>query len=171
MPHLRYILPVMEEAKYTREKLEAALTLAAEGRTWVKISEAFGCTYVTLYRYMQEDAILRALFVRARAAGQEIRADQVNSLVDDNQALPEDQRLPADLLKIKADAMKWWLGVMQPNRFGQRQTIAVERVDVQGAIQEARERVSRRSDTVELPITSKVLSLGNAGLDYEHLFS
>ena len=179
MPHLRYILLTMgghpqipqNQPAYVSGDIQAAVDIASQGKGWKQISAAFGCDSSTLFWKMERDAILKALLYRARAVGQDHRADEVNSLVDDNQALPEDQRLPADLLKIKADAMKWWLGVMQPNRFGQRQTIAVERVDVQGAIQEARDRVSRRSDTVELPIASKVLSLGNAGLDYEHLFS
>ena len=120
------------------ENMEAALEAAAEGKPWRKVAEVFGCSIRQLFSNMLKYPPFSQALHRARELGYELRADQVNTLVEDNQVA--ESPLSPDLLRIKADCMKWYLAVSKPSKFGQRQTIAIERPDVAGALADARAR-------------------------------
>jgi uncharacterized protein (DUF2342 family) len=104
---------------------------------------------------MRKYPLLKQDLMSARNLGFELAADSVATLVEDN------LDMDADRLRIKADVSKWYLGVMNPARFGQRQTIAVERVDVAGALAEARARAARVIEA--RPIQPGVVASGESG--------
>ena len=126
------------ELAHFPEKMESALEAAADGKPWRYVAEVFGCSVRQLFRYMLKYPPFSQSLHRARELGYELRADQVNTLVEDNEVA--ESPLSPDLLRIKADCMKWYLAVSKPSKFGQRQTITVERPDVAGALADARAR-------------------------------
>ena len=138
------MLPVMGDLPFSNkqfpENMEAALEAASEGKPWRKVAEVFGCSIRQLFSNMLKYPPFSHSLHRARELGYELRADQVNTLVEDNQSEDEEKRLSPDLLRIKADCMKWYLAVSKPSKFGQRQTISIERPDVAGALADARAR-------------------------------
>mgnify|MGYP001563097630 CR=1 FL=1 len=123
---------------HTPEDMERALAAASEGKPWRKVAEVFGCSIRQLFFWMLHHPPFSNALHRARELGYELRADQVNTLVEDNEEA--DKPLSPDLLRIKADCMKWYLAVSKPSKFGQRQTISIERPDVAGALADARAR-------------------------------
>ena len=123
---------------HSPEDMERALEAASEGKPWRKVAEVFGCSIRQLFFWMLHNPPFSNALHRARELGYELRADQVNTLVEDNEVA--ESPLSPDLLRIKADCMKWYLAVSKPSKFGQRQTIAIERPDVAGALEQARAR-------------------------------
>ena len=136
------MLPAMANGvpflSHSPEDMERDLEAASEGKPWRKVAEVFGCSIRQLFFWMLHHPPFSNALHRARELGYELRADQVNTLVEDNETA--DKPLSPDLLRIKADCMKWYLAVSKPSKFGQRQTISIERPDVAGALADARAR-------------------------------
>lgn len=120
------------------ENIERALAIAAEGGLTKHIIAALGCEKSKYYKLRQQDASFERELQRARAVGRELIAEGLTTLVDD------DPFGDPQLLKLKSDNLKWYLGVQDPARYGQRQTLTVESVDLTAAITEAKQRAARK---------------------------
>ena len=117
------------------DRLETAYNLACEGRPVKHIIAALGISQRQYFRLKQKDASFAQAVARARAEGFDNIADDILTLVDDDLFVTDPQTL-----KLKADNMKWYLGVMNPARYGMRTTVAVEFVDIGAALSEAKGR-------------------------------
>lgn len=134
-----------------KEKFDQALNLAAEGKPVRTIIASMGCSRTQFYKILQNNPDFEREYSRARKFGFETVAEDVLTLVDD------DPFGDPQLLKIKADNMKWFLGVCDPARYGQRQTLTVESVDIGAALTEAKNRarlidITPRSPQLEQPV-------------------
>lgn len=132
------------------EKFDLALNLAAEGKPVRTIIAAVGCSRTQFYKILQNNPGFEREYSRARKFGFETVAEDVLTLVDD------DPFGDPQLLKIKSDNMKWFLGVCDPARYGQRQTVTVETVDISAALTEAKQRAKT------IDITPGLVSLPNS---------
>lgn len=117
-----------------KERFELVLNLAAEGKPVRTLIAALGCSRTQFYRVLQNNPDFEREYNRARKFGFESVAENVLTLVDD------DPFGDPQLLKIKGDNMKWFLGVCDPAKYGQRQTLTVESVDISAALTEAKNR-------------------------------
>ena len=116
------------------ENIERALAVAADGKPTREILAALGCGKDKYYKLRDSDAVFERRLQRARTIGREALAESVLELVD-NDPFGDPQ-----LLKLKSDNLKWFLGVQDPARYGQRQTVTVETVDISAALTEAKQR-------------------------------
>ena len=106
------------------ENIQRALEVAANGGMTNKIVEALGCGKSSYFRLRQNDPVFDRELQRARAIGRELIAEGLTTLVD------EDPFGDPQLLRLKSENLKWFLGVQDPARYGQRQTVTVETVDI-----------------------------------------
>jgi hypothetical protein len=127
----------MTIADIETERLEAAYNLAFDGQPLTKIAEAMGVSRPTFFRLKAADASFAQRLARARAEGYDTIADRVLTLVDDDVFDTDPQTL-----KLKADNMKWYLGVMNPAKYGLRTTVVTEFVDIGAALSEAKGRAT-----------------------------
>lgn len=126
------------------ENIERALAVAADGKPTRDILAALGCGKDKYYKLRGSDAVFERRLQQARAIGRETLAESVLELVD-NDPFGDPQ-----LLKLKSDNLKWFLGVQDPAKYGQRQTLTVESVDIGAALTEAKNR-ARLIDITPLP--------------------
>lgn len=134
-----------------QENIERALTVAADGKPTRDILAALGCGKDTYYKLRQNDAVFERRLQQARIIGREAIAESVAELVD-NDPFGDPQ-----LLRLKSENLKWFLGVQDPARYGQRQTLTVESVDIGAALTEAKNRarlidITPRSPQLEQPV-------------------
>jgi hypothetical protein len=127
----------MVVADIETEKLEAAFNLAHDGKPVRHIVSALGISRRQYFRLKALDASFAQALARARADGFDTIADDVLTLVDDDVFGTDPQ-----ILKLKADNMKWYLQVMNPAKYGQRQTVVTEFVDIGQALLEAKNRTA-----------------------------
>jgi len=126
------------------ENIQKALDVASKGGLTRDIVAALGCGETTYWRLRQKDAVFERELQRARAIGRELTAESLTTLVDD------DPFGDPQLLKLKSDNLKWYLGVCDPAKYGQRQTLTVESVDIGAALTEAKDR-ARLVDITPMP--------------------
>lgn len=117
------------------DRLETAYNLACEGKPVRQIITALGISRRQYFKLKAIDTSFSQALARARAEGFDTIADDVLTLVDDDLFATDPQTL-----KLKSDNMKWYLGVMNPARYGMRTTVAVEFVDIGAALSEAKGR-------------------------------
>jgi hypothetical protein len=115
--------------------LEAGLTAAIQGKPHKEIARAIGLSERQYYTWRQKDDLFKNAVDRARADGLEVIQDSVLTIVDDNLSLPP------QLVKIKLDAIMWFLKVADPIKYGDRLIVREEKVDLAGALQSAKTRV------------------------------
>lgn len=132
------------------ENIERALAVAADGKPTREILAALGCGKDKYYKLRDSDAVFERRLQRARTIGREALAESVLELVD-NDPFGDPQ-----LLKLKSDNLKWFLGVQDPARYGQRQTVTVETVDISAALTEAKQRART------IDVTPGLVSLPNS---------
>lgn len=121
--------------RVAEENIQRAVELAYEGKPQKQIIQALGCSRDYFFRWKAADTSFAQRLNRARAEGFDSLADDVLTLVDDDLFSTDPQTL-----KLKSDNMKWYLGVMNPGKYGQRTTVAVEFVDIGAALSEAKGR-------------------------------
>jgi len=127
-----------------KENIERAIEVASRGGLTREIVAALGCGQTTYFKLRLTDPVFEREIQRARAIGRELTAENITTLVDD------DPFGDPQLLKLKSDNLKWYLGVCDPAKYGQRQTLTVESVDIGAALTEARNR-ARLVDITPLP--------------------
>ena len=125
----------MVVADIESERLEAAFNLACDGRPVRHIIQALGISRRQYFKLKSLDASFAQALNRARAEGYDTIADDVLTLVDDDVFNTDPQTL-----KLKSDNMKWYLGVMNPSKYGLRTTVVNEFVDIGSALTEAKSR-------------------------------
>lgn len=121
-------------------QLEHAIELAAQGKYVRDIAKALGCSMDHLAVLRARDTHFEKRFCQARILGRELLAESVATITDD------DPFGDPQILRLKSDNMKWFLGVQDPAKYGQRQTVTVESVDLGSALTEARQRANRVID-------------------------
>lgn len=121
-------------------QLEHAIELAAQGKYVRDIAKALGCSMDHLAVLRARDTHFEKRFCQARILGRELLAESVATITDD------DPFGDPQILRLKSDNMKWFLGVQDPAKYGMRQTVTVESVDLGSALTEARSRANKVID-------------------------
>jgi len=70
----------------------------------------------TVMRWLSEDEAWQEQYARARKAGDDAMAEDIQDIADSPEYKPEDKR-------VMIDARKWLLGKRQPKKYGERQLI------------------------------------------------
>lgn len=122
------------------EKLDLAVELAAQGKYIKDIARVLGCAAESIAKLRERDTHFDKRFTRARALGRELVAESVATITDD------DPFGDPQILRLKSDNLKWLLGVQDPAKYGMRQTVTVESVDLGSALTEARQRANKVID-------------------------
>jgi hypothetical protein len=116
--------------------LEAGLLAALEGKPHKEIAKAIGVSHRQYSEWRFRDASFKDAIDRARAEGLECIQDSVLTIVEDNINL-----MPPQAIKTKLDAIMWFLKVADPIKYGDRLIVREEKVDLAGALVEAKTRV------------------------------
>jgi hypothetical protein len=89
----------------------------AEGRSLRSICRESGMPSVsTVMRWASEDLEFQEQYARAREAGSDAMAEDIQDISDDGSLDPNDRR-------IRIDARKWLLAKRQPKKYGDKQTL------------------------------------------------
>jgi hypothetical protein len=115
--------------------VEAALGAALEGCSYRDIAKAFGCCRRTLIHIRQKYPLFEDALTRARDIGMDAFADEQRHIVDDN------LDLAPVMVRTKWEVNKWLLSVHDPAKYGDRLIVREEKVDLAGALTEAKTRV------------------------------
>lgn len=67
----------------------------------------------TIMKLLSEDAAFAEQYARARAAGDDAMAEDIQAIADDGELDPNDRR-------IRIDARKWLLAKRQPRKYGDK---------------------------------------------------
>ena len=129
--------PFIEVSEETQNK---AIELAAQGKFLRDILPQLGLKPQHFLRYRERNPSFEKAFNRARDMGRELIAENIALLVDD------DPFGDPQLLRLKSDNGWKLLAVQDPNRYGMRQTVTVESVDLGSALSEARQRANKVID-------------------------
>jgi hypothetical protein len=130
-----YVSPLTKHSLSDLYDIEEGLTVALQGRQHKYIAAAMGMSERTYFRLRFSDALFKEAIDRARDEGHEAIADTVPTIVEDNPTLSP------QALKIKLDAIITWLKWMNPAKYGDRLIVREEKVDLAGALVEAKHRV------------------------------
>lgn len=120
----------------TEEQQFEAIEMALNCQPYRKIAKVLGFKHDTdLENYRKRNPLFEERLRTAREFGLEELAHSVLSLVDDyenpNQA------------RAKFEAIKWYVGVMDPVKYGQKIDVNItQTIDISGAIERANERVA-----------------------------
>ena len=117
-----------------------AIELAAQGKYLRDILPQLGLKPHHFLQYRERNPSFEQAFSRARVMGRELIAENIALLVDD------DPFGDPQLLRLKSDNGWKLLAVQDPNRYGMRQTVTVESVDLGSALTEARNRANKVID-------------------------
>jgi hypothetical protein len=128
------------------EMKQRAIDLAAEGKYLRDILPQLGLKPSQFLKYRTSNPSFEREFNQARDMGRELIAENLGRLVDD------DPFGDPQLLRLKSDNGWKLLAVQDPNRYGMRQTVTVESVDLGSALTEARNRANKVID-ITPPIT------------------
>ena len=119
-----------------RVNIPAALEIAAQGGKTVDIAAALGCSVGQYCKLKRNHPDFAQQIDQAREQGYILKAELLETLVEDNPLASVDE------LRLQFDISRFLLSKMYPAKFGERMTLAVERVDIQGAMAEAKARAS-----------------------------
>ena len=125
---------------------EAAIQAAYEGRSIRRIYLAMGCSYYLFCQELKNNPLFAQRMQDAVTAGMLLLQDKVRFIVEDN---PDAD--PA-LLRVQLSAYTTLLKAYHPERFGDRVQITHHKVDVKGAITEAKSRTRIIDVTPPQPI-------------------
>lgn len=117
-----------------------AIELAAQGKYLRDILPQLGLKPSQFLKYRTRNPSFEREFNQARDMGRELIAENIALLVDD------DPFGDPQLLRLKSDNGWKLLAVQDPNRYGMRQTVTVESVDLGSALTEARARANKVID-------------------------
>lgn len=70
----------------------------------------------TVMRWLSADDAWREQYMRAREAGDDAMAEDIQDIADDVDLKPEDRR-------VRIDARKWLLAKRQPKKYGDKQLV------------------------------------------------
>lgn len=86
----------------------------ADGKSLRSICKEEGMPAVsTVMRWLQEDKEWQEQYARARSAGDDAMAEDIQAIADDGELDPNDRR-------VRIDARKWLLGKRQPKKYGDK---------------------------------------------------
>lgn len=106
------------------QKRDVILLGLAEGKSLRKICEAEGMPSLsTVMRWCADDELWREQYARAREAGDDAMAEDIQAIADEDGKDPQDKR-------VRIDARKWLLAKRQPKKYGDSATI--RHADVEG---------------------------------------
>lgn len=88
----------------------------------------------TVMRWLSEDEEWQVQYARARAAGDDAMAEDIQDIADQTHLDPQDRR-------VKIDARKWLLGKRQPKKYGEK--VQHTGADGQGPVEHAITQVER----------------------------
>ena len=131
LPAIFVFVPILIMSQFD---LKAALDAASEGKTLRDIAEAMGCNYSQLNYYCKQNPQFKHDLDQAREQGWYLQADLLRTLTKDN------PNADFQKLRLEADNIKWLLARMMPSIFGDRLEVKIERVDIAGALFEAKVR-------------------------------
>lgn len=90
----------------------------ADGRSLRSICREDGMPSVsTVMRWLGQDTDWQEQYTRARAAGDDAMAEDIQDIADSEDLDPNDRR-------VRIDARKWLLGKRQPKKYGEKVTHA-----------------------------------------------
>jgi hypothetical protein len=102
---------------YGLETREEILDGLADGKSLRAICRQPGMPSVTtVLRWLQSDEEWRVHYARAREAGDDAMAEDIQAIADEDGKDPQDKR-------VRIDARKWLLAKRQPKKYGDRQLI------------------------------------------------
>lgn len=100
------------------EQREAILEGLADGKSLRAICREDGMPSVsTVMRWLCDDEEWREQYARARAAGDDAMAEDIQDIADDKELDPNDRR-------VRIDARKWLLGKRQPKKYGDKTIVS-----------------------------------------------
>jgi len=123
-----------------RENYDRVLELACQGKPSKQLIDAMGCSRTQFYKILQNNPSFERELTQARRYGYECLAEGVLAITED------DPFGDPQILRLKSDNTKWFLGVCEPAKYGMRQTVTVESVDLGSALTEARNRANKVID-------------------------
>ncbi len=86
----------------------------ADGRRLRAVCREDGMPHIaTVMRWCADDKEWCEQYARARAAGDDAMAEDIQAIADDTELDPNDRR-------VKIDARKWLLGKRQPKKYGDK---------------------------------------------------
>ena len=100
----------------TPEQVDAVLAQVAAGRSVRMATADNGVHPMQFYRAIDADAALRERYARAKSAGLEVWADEINDIADE--ALPDGASVAKARLQV--DTRKWLLSKLVPKKYGDR---------------------------------------------------
>lgn len=90
------------------------LEALADGQSLRSVCRERGMPSIsTVMRWLSADAEWREQYTRAREAGDDAMAEDIQAIADDGELDPNDRR-------IRIDARKWLLGKRQPKKYGDK---------------------------------------------------
>ena len=138
-------MPKLTVADLIPGNLERALTLASEGKPHAKIIEALGVSSATYYNLKHADTSFASRMERAREQGAESIMESMLTLIEDN---PD---LDPNVLRIKADAYKFYLTRAWSSKYGDQIKVTNVAVDIGTAITDGRQRAGVTIDITPQP--------------------
>lgn len=115
------------------DTIDRALEMIAEGRSLIQVSSELGVKRSTLYDAFKRDGVLDR-YETARQMAADALAEELVEIADSE---PDPQRA-----KVRCDQRRWLASKYLPSRYGEKLDLSItQRVDLQGALAEARARV------------------------------
>lgn len=107
----------MTEVRDAVEIRDAILEGLADGRSLRAICrEPDMPSIASVMRWLSDDAAWQEQYARARLAGDDAMAEDIQDIADSTEHKPDDKR-------VMIDARKWLLGKRQPKKYGDKQLI------------------------------------------------
>lgn len=122
------------------ENVAKAIDLAASGKLLRDILNHLGLKPGHFLDYRKRNPSFERAFSQARDMGRELICEDIATLVD------TDPFGDPQMLRLKSDNYWKLLAVQDPAKYGQRQTVTVESVDLGSALTEARNRANKVID-------------------------
>src|SRR5689334_2782143 len=126
--------------------IEAGLEVAAQGGKTIDIARAMGCSVSHYSQLKRVHPDFSQSVDNAREQGYILKAEMLETLVEDNPLASVDE------LRLQFDISRFLLSKMYPAKFGERMTLAVEKVDIQGAMVEAKSRAAAARRAIPPPM-------------------
>lgn len=122
------------------DNVQKALDLAASGRLLRDILKQLDLKPGHFLDYRKRNPSFDRAFSQARIMGRELISEDIAALVD------TDPFGDPQMLRLKSDNYWKLLAVQDPAKYGMRQTVTVESVDLGSALTEARSRANKVID-------------------------
>lgn len=131
---------------YTKEQLDLAIELAAQGKPLREIIDSIVTTEIDFWTYRQHDHDYQNMFEQARQEGLEHLAD---GLITAHEDIADVQRA-----RLKSDNAKWLLSKRKPSVYGDKVDIHVSQtIDITAALTEAKARALPAPESMVIDVT------------------